>query len=243
MERVTTIRRFRRSAVAVVAAGAAALTTLVAPGAAADDGAHAEAVFPVYVEVLITHSFVEYGDKFGLEGHASYVRNGVGAPAPSSTWWVDRQFAGQTEWDRLREDGDTNPSEVGNLNARGNATYKMTYVQNTNGVDTWQYGTDTIYQWVSRAMNDGVYREKGDVWLDGRVEPDYERRKVILERRACWTCASKEVRRFETDHRSRYEVKLPRPKQGKGPFYYRAYIPDSTRFAGSYTDYYEVKAK
>lgn len=209
-----------------------------------DRGAGPDQTFRTYVEVLSSDYVVEYGDKFALEGHASYVRNGVGQAAPPSTWWVDRQFNGSTEWDRLRTDGTTqptNPSEVANIRAHGNATYKMTYVENTNGTDVWQYGTDTIYQWVSRDLNDGTHRENGAVFLDGVVEPDWERRKLVLTRATCAGCAQREVRKFETDHRSRYEVRLPRPD--KGTYYYQAFIPDSTRFIASFTRVYKVSAK
>ena len=172
---------------------------------------------------------VPYHDDFTIRGRVEY-RDGdawLQLPPGNGATVLERRMRGSDVW-RVLETDPSGETFAFHPTAVGNAVYRVVF----QGDDTYAMSSATRGVDVTRLMHDRVV--EGTLVLRGRVEPGWANRNVVVQVRR-----SGEWRRYalvRTDDDSRWSKRLF-AVQGRRT-YFRAFVPETTRFAKSFTETY-----
>lgn len=215
----------------------AGVTTAVSgPAAAATYPHESRIVFAAQAKSVYT-----YGDSITITGQVQVSYNGTwygNDLSPSDSVTVSRRYAGTTTWTAVATvyPSDTEAGKfVFTTSSAGNTAYRFSYSGNQ-----WVEGSDThvaapvtadrVIKGRHKATGWGS-KSDGKIYLNGRVMPDYAFKKVVLQKRACGTCAWKDYDTFSTvrDGNYRHQVYVPR----SGKWYWRVRVPATTRWTAT----------
>ena len=174
---------------------------------------------------------VPYHDEFTLAGVIEYEEGDAREPLPPGNGpaVLQRRLAGSDVWKTLQTDPSGESFSFVST-AIANAYYRVVYDGNETYLPTRATGRLN----VTRLMHDRIV--DGTLVLRGRVEPGWANRNVVVQVRK-----SGEWRRYalvRTDDESRWSKRLF-AVQGKSTRF-RAFVPETTRFAKSFTDTYVI---
>lgn len=224
--------RFRRLLAGLLSASFLAVPTAVAtaPAAAANEQLQTQVVIDPGQNRFVYNSTV------WIEGDVlAQYPDGHVAPVTDGTLQLQRQLKGQTAWRTLVTE-DYTSSFTFATTALANATYRVVY---SGGTWTDESATpETVYDyapaatskgvWVARNLNAKPVRARTGRWfIQGNVNPGWDRKYVKLERRTCKTCAWKFYSRKLTSSTGAYRLAVSMPS-GSRVWNYRVSVPATT---------------
>ncbi len=167
--------------------------------------------------------------------HKGRLTDSSGDPVDGATVHLQRRLSTEDEWRTLFFD----PAVVTNENGvytffsyvEGNADYQVVY--EGDGV----YAPTTSAVQPLKAMRDFnselVEKEKAAI-LKGKVNPDWDNKKIVWEKRSCKSCSWKQIDKGETGDHGSWAFAGAYPPVGK-KWFYRASIVGTDDFVKSYS--------
>lgn len=201
--------------------------------------AHAAGVVETAIDAEISDSRLVWRERFTIRG--SVVDVATEAPVAHDTYdgrvLLEWRRAGEEAWAVLAEAPDERSFEFPDLVARQNATYRLRYTGGTSTDLTTQRPSEASadVRVARRLPHRGVEPREGVFRLEGRVRPDWRRKPVLIQRKACRTCAWKRWDTVTTDRKGRFSVRI-RARRTAGTVVYRPVVrrtADYVRTTGS----------
>lgn len=178
-----------------------------------------------------------YYDQAGPDSTPDVVRHrgrltADGEPVADATVYLERTLVGGTPW-FVEETTDAEGRYRFRTKIEGNATYRVTYDDNGDGVVTAE--SRTLGLKAMRDFNAGapiVRKEKAI--LKGNINPGWENRVVHWERKKCRTCRWREVVKQRSGDNGSWRFAGSYPPVGE-KWVYRAWLARTDTFVKSYS--------
>lgn len=229
---VKSLRRAVILAVAMVASSLSLVTLSTAP-------AHATA-YNSFSELHSNYSAIRYGSAITLTARVGYDEvNPTYVNAGTAT--LQRQVYGATTWSNfsVRTIDSTTGDITWTIKPSKTTKYRIAYSGGAYNADTYSASTSNIVRVaVRRNLNDNFRRS--DRLFYGKVAPKFANRAVYIQKSTCTnptgsSCSWSAYKTIRTNGTSNWSLKLPVYARKT---HFRAYIPASSGYAGSLSNYY-----
>jgi hypothetical protein len=177
----------------------------------------------------------EIGPKTGdVFRHKGKLTTAEGDPIDGATVYLERMLTGDDDWVRF-----TGKDVV--TNAKGVYVF-FTYVER-NGQYRVVYEGDPVYAPVTsdvlrhkamRDFNPQLVEKQHTAILKGRINPDWDNKQVVWQKRTCKTCAWKQIAKDKTGDNGSWSFPGAYPPLHK-KWYYRAVVDGDADFGKSYS--------